>query len=366
MKQRLILGSACVAVLLALPRTALAQASMNYAPLSPEQTLVSQTLLSLFHDALVLKELSISKSQFEDIRPALQEIDGPWWRARICNPTEQRQITAAQEAQLMDLVRDRFGEATANRLRQLELLGQGSRCLIRPEMVQFLGLSAAQVQELEQAFQKTDEQARKASTTSGTEASAAQEELQKAKAQELKLARSTLTADQQRLLSLAIGKPFDTTQVQRIYPLAPELIDSGAWVGRAVTLEQQRGKVVLLHFYAFQCHNCIANYSIYNRWQKELSDKGVVVIGIQTPETAAERSFEKVTRAAQKDGFQFPVLVDLKSENWTAWSNTMWPTVYVIDKRGFVRMWWQGELNWKGATGDQSIEELVAVLLKES
>lgn len=365
MKQ-LMFGSVCLVLLLIPLPTAFAQAAMTYAPLSPDQTLVAQTLLSLFHDPLVLKELSISKAQFEDIRPALQQIDGPWWRARIRSAPEQRQITAAQEAQLMDLLRDRFGETTANRLRQLELLGQGSRCLIRPEVVQFLRLSAAQVQELEQAFQKTDQLAVKASAASGTEASAAQAELQKAKAQELKLARSTLNADQQRLLSLAIGKPFDTTQVQRIYPLAPELIDSGSWVGSAVTLEQQRGKVVLLHFYAFQCHNCIANYNIYNRWRQELADKGVVVIGIQTPETAAERNFEKVTRAAKNDGFQFPVLVDLKSENWTAWSNTMWPTVYVIDKSGFVRMWWQGELNWQGATGDQKIEDLVAILLKET
>ncbi len=69
--------------------------------------------------------------------------------------------------------------------------------------------------------------------------------------------------------------------------------------------------------------------------------------------------------AAKKDGFKFPVLIDLKHENWNAWSNTMWPTVYVIDKRGYIRFWWQGELNWKGATTDKTIEKVVDRLLME-
>jgi len=43
----------------------------------------------------------------------------------------------------------------------------------------------------------------------------------------------------------------------------------------------------------------------------------------------------------------------------------MWPTVYVVDRRGYIRMWWQGELNWQGATGDQTITDFVQGLLEE-
>ena len=43
----------------------------------------------------------------------------------------------------------------------------------------------------------------------------------------------------------------------------------------------------------------------------------------------------------------------------------MWPTVYVIDKQGYIRFWWQGELKWEGATVDKTIETLVENLLKE-
>ena len=107
--------------------------------------------------------------------------------------------------------------------------------------------------------------------------------------------------------------------------------------GQPFSFDQLRGKVVLLHFYAFQCHNCHANFAIYNRWHQALRDKGIVVVGIQTPETEDERDTSRVLAAARKAGFEFPVLVDTKSANWEAWGTTMWPTVYVIDRRGYGR-----------------------------
>ena len=88
------------------------------------------------------------------------------------------------------------------------------------------------------------------------------------------------------------------------------------------------------------------------------------MIGIQTPETSLERKPDAIREAAQERDLQFPILIDLDSENWKAWSNTMWPTVYVIDRDGYIRHWWQGELNWKGATGDQTIEGLVQELIQ--
>ena len=78
-----------------------------------------------------------------------------------------------------------------------------------------------------------------------------------------------------------------------------------------------------------------------------------------------ERDPEAVKNAASERDLKFPIMVDLASENWKAWSNTMWPTVYVIDKNGYIRQWWQGELNWNGATGDEIIHKLITELLEE-
>lgn len=88
------------------------------------------------------------------------------------------------------------------------------------------------------------------------------------------------------------------------------------------------------------------------------------MVGIQTPETADERDPQKVAAAVSEQGFEFPVLIDLKKGNWDTWGNTMWPTIYVIDRDGYIRFWWQGELNWQGAKGDEVIEDLVEKLLQ--
>jgi peroxiredoxin len=146
--------------------------------------------------------------------------------------------------------------------------------------------------------------------------------------------------------------------------MAPELVPVQDWINsRPITLKSLRGKVVLLHFYAFECHNCHANFDHYRQWHKKYGGE-VVVLGIQTPETPTERQADAVKQAARERNLEFPILIDLDSANWKAWSNTMWPTVYVIDRDGYLRHLWQGELNWKGAAGDQTIEKLIDELIK--
>jgi peroxiredoxin len=131
-------------------------------------------------------------------------------------------------------------------------------------------------------------------------------------------------------------------------------------------LADLKGKVVAVHFYAFQCINCRRNLPHYNTWFSDYEDQGLVVIGIQTPETAAERSAEKVAAAMEAEGIRYPVLMDGQSTNWQAWANTMWPTVYLIDKRGYLRRWWQGELNWKDTPGEQQMRQTIEQLLAET
>jgi peroxiredoxin len=90
------------------------------------------------------------------------------------------------------------------------------------------------------------------------------------------------------------------------------------------------------------------------------------VLGIHTAETAAERDPANVRKAALEAGLTFPILVDQDKLNWDAWGNSMWPSVYLIDKQGYVRYWWYGELNWKGAEGERRLRKRIEELLDES
>ena len=334
-----------------------------YSQTTEVEPLVPQSLLKLVHTPEVQKELGLEGDA--RLLEILKDVDRVWWPSRNLPKAKQVETTRELETRLIDALSKILSPATMRRLRELEIQSQGTRALVRPEIAGDVGLDAKDLRKLKAACLVTDSLASHLNEKRDGDADLEQQ-LQTARRKEQSLLNGLLTNSHRRDLAKLVGEPFNMLELKRIYPLAPELIDSGEWAGTGrTTLESERGKVVLVHFYAFQCHNCVANFKHYNKWHDSLAKKGVTVIGIQTPETSAERDSKLVQVAAKEQGFEFPVLIDLKNSNWDTWGNTMWPTVYVIDKNGYIRSWWQGELNWQGATGDRTIEALVDELLME-
>ncbi len=341
--------------------------AIEYAQLPPELVAVPQNLLNLVHTEEVQAELQFSPDQLAEWEASLQEIDARWWPSRILPAAQQRKIVAELEQKMIGEVQRILGLEAVKRLRQIELLSQSSRILVRPEIATFLGLDSKQSKKLEELFAENDKLAADIASMNAKDRAEKTQSLVAARQSESKKAIAIVNSAQFGRLRNVFGKPFETAKLERIYSLAPELIDSKQWTNDAQpTLESLRGQVVLVHFYAFQCHNCVANFDHYKRWDETLKAKGVHVVGIQTPETSAEKDPERVRTAAAKEGFQFPVLIDVDNKNWNAWGNTMWPTIYVIDKKGYIRFWWQGELNWQGASIDKTIETVIDKLLSES
>ena len=334
----------------------------------PYARLVPQCLLSLLHAPEVHKELKLSEKQVDDLEVLLREVDAKWFPARILPADEQLAVNRELEAKVWEW----FGKSAMaphrERLHQLEYQAQAGRVFLRSDMAKRFGLQSSQLQKLAGLARAADDskQALERTQFGDSQLKNLQDKAkQAAKAEKEGLMKIVRPEQWQKLASL-LGDPFDTINLKRIYPLAPEFVSVEHWINSPpLSLQELRGKVVLVHFYAFQCHNCHANFGIYQRWHKELTDKGVVVVGIQTPETSLERDAVAVKAAASERDLKFPILIDLGSENWKAWGNTMWPCVYVVDQRGYIRYWWSGELNWKGATGDKTIEVIVNKLLAE-
>jgi peroxiredoxin len=306
------------------------------------------------------RELGVQAETEPGFDEALRKAASGWMRWRNQPDSEQREAIARAETAVVSEVRRRWGGAAVARLRQLELQGQGARAFLRTEVADHLAITTDQRSKFDALFERSDLALGRVRSIGSAGRAQRQTAMVRIRQIESEAARQILSAGQQSRWLECLGDVRDTSAFERVLPMAPELVDSGVWVDgeRKARWVDLRGKVVLLHFYAFQCHNCHANFSIYNRWNSTLRDHGIEVVGVQTPETDDERDAGKVVAAAKKAGFEFPVLVDLKSANWDAWGTTMWPTVYVIDRRGYVRHWWMGELRWKGAQGDQEIERL--------
>ncbi len=337
--------------------------------LPPTETRVPRTLLKLARSIEGQKEMGVTQAQTTSIDALIRELDGDWATNHPPGEVEQHPVMARLEDRLASGLRKHLGDPGLRRLRQLELQAQGGRALLREEVARFLDLTPEQRRKLNALVAQTDQVALQAGKTvqAGTPDAALFESWKRLRAAEDVAAPRLLNAEQSNRWRDAVGRRMDTTKFQRTQPMVPEFPPGAIWIDdKSTTMTRLRGKVVLVHFYAFQCHNCQANFRTYNRWVKSLRDLGVEMVGIQTPETEAEKDRNRVTEAAHRCEFGFPVQLDLENQSWKAWGNSIWPTIYVVDQRGYLRYAWVGELYWQGARGDQAIEGWVRRLLADT
>lgn len=149
---------------------------------------------------------------------------------------------------------------------------------------------------------------------------------------------------------------------------APEFVGND-WInvidGKPPVLKERQGKVTIVHFWTFACINCRNNLDAYARLQARFEKHGVLVIGVHTPELERERSRANVADAVKNLKITWPTLLDPEFKNWDRWKVDVWPTVFVVDKRGEVRFSWKGELAWRGSDGEAQIARQVEQLLRE-
>jgi hypothetical protein len=89
----------------------------------------------------------------------------------------------------------------------------------------------------------------------------------------------------------------------------------------------------------------------------------VVIVGIHTPETEAEKSVVTLKKKLKEAGLDHPVAVDNSGTMWKRYNNEYWPSIYLIDKKGIARWGWSGELGWKGAKGGALMRKKIEELL---
>lgn len=143
-------------------------------------------------------------------------------------------------------------------------------------------------------------------------------------------------------------------------PRAPALNGKAWFNSQPLTLEQLRGKIVLVDFWEYTCINCIRTFPYLRRWNDLYAPDGLVVIGVHTPEFAFAKDSTNVANAVKRFNFTFPVVVDSDYSIWNAFHNEAWPADYLIDKDGHIAYVHFGE----GEYG--TFEHEIRKLLKEA
>lgn len=118
---------------------------------------------------------------------------------------------------------------------------------------------------------------------------------------------------------------------------APEFQGIDTWLNsQPLTASDLRGKVVLVDFWTYTCINCLNHLPYVQEWNEKYKDKGLVVVGVHTPEFAFEKSTRNVQDAIQRLKIRYAVAQDNGYATWKAFNNQYWPAVYLIDKQGKI------------------------------
>ena len=119
---------------------------------------------------------------------------------------------------------------------------------------------------------------------------------------------------------------------------APEFTGIERWLNsEPLTMDQLRGRVVLVDFWTYACINCIRTLPHVNRWAELYTPQGLTVVGVHTPEFPFERTTRNVEVAMRRHGVKHPVAQDNRYGTWKAYSNQYWPAAYLIDAQGRIR-----------------------------
>ncbi|MCX6047461.1 MAG: redoxin domain-containing protein [Chloroflexi bacterium] len=139
---------------------------------------------------------------------------------------------------------------------------------------------------------------------------------------------------------------------------APEL-NNKVWLNSApLKLADLRGKVVMVEFWTFACINCQHVTPSLKALHTKYADKGLVIIGVHSPEFDYEKELTNVQAAITEVGIEYPVAIDNNYVTWNAYNNHYWPARYLIDKAGNIRLLQIGEGGY--AKTEAAVQALLA------
>ena len=140
---------------------------------------------------------------------------------------------------------------------------------------------------------------------------------------------------------------------------APDFVGIDGWLNTdaPLTMAGLRGKVALVEFGTYTCINWRRTLPYVNRWHADYGAQGLQVICIHTPEFGFERNRPNVAIAIRELGVTYPIAQDNEFRTWRAWNNQAWPSFYLVDGTGQVRLVREGEGN------SQEIEGAIRSLL---
>lgn len=110
---------------------------------------------------------------------------------------------------------------------------------------------------------------------------------------------------------------------------------------RTVALNQFRGQIVVLNFWATWCDPCVEEMPSLVEMQRRMKAKGVTVVAVSIDENeSAYRSFLK------QHGVDLLTVRDPGQKTPALYGTRGWPETFIIDRNGVMRRKFIGAVDW--------------------
>jgi cytochrome c biogenesis protein CcmG, thiol:disulfide interchange protein DsbE len=124
--------------------------------------------------------------------------------------------------------------------------------------------------------------------------------------------------------------------------------------GRRHTLEDYRGKVVLLNFWATWCEPCLEEMPSIQALERRFAGRPFVILAVNHGE-----SRPKVAEFTRRLTLGLRVLLDPNMDAPRAWRVRVLPASFLVDASGRVRYSVVGEMDWAGAAAVETVRRLL-------
>src|SRR5215469_13304728 len=133
---------------------------------------------------------------------------------------------------------------------------------------------------------------------------------------------------------LSINRMWGVSSRNELEPI----FETGEWLNTPpLSARELQGKVVLVNFWTYTCINSLRALPYLKVWAEKYKDRGLVVIGVHSPEFGVEKNVANIQKAASLYGITYPIAVDSDHRIWEAFRNSAWPTFYFIGSDGRVK-----------------------------
>ena len=110
---------------------------------------------------------------------------------------------------------------------------------------------------------------------------------------------------------------------------------------RKLSLDQFRGQVVVLNFWATWCPPCVEELPSLMNLQERMRERGVTVLGV-----SIDVDGDAYHRFLKLHNINFLTVRDPEQKVAGMYGTTGWPETYIIDRQGVLRRKFVGPVDW--------------------